>query len=130
MKITLIVSYLFGILGVLLMIYRRFEPGFHSLSLGFIFGMVFSHSVVIFPSLLKGFPDENKLTYLPFIIFTIANVLRVGTGLVVYGGLASPKLAKAFAHTNIFSGFIHFFAIITLFLMIKRMTKQYSKVEV
>ncbi len=122
-RITLNISYIFGIIGVILIIYRRFEPGFHSISLGFIFGMVFSHSVIIFPSIYNKIPQQEKLSYIPFTIFTLANIARVLSSAVIYMGLFSQKIVPIFLIINIASGFLHFISIILLFIMIKSMVK-------
>lgn len=120
MRVTLIVAYIFAIVGVLLLCCKSFEPGFHSISLGFVFGMVFSHAIVIFPSIIaKKMPQDNQISYKPFIIFTIANILRVSSSAVIYLGLVSSKVMPVFSVINIISGFIHFLAILLLFIMVK-----------
>ncbi|MFN7181792.1 MAG: hypothetical protein ACK4NF_03820 [Planctomycetota bacterium] len=122
-RTTLNISYIFAITGILLLIYRRFEPGFHSLSLGFIFGMVFSHSIIIFPSIFGKMPKEEKLSYLPFTIFTLGNIVRIVSSTIIYGGILPQKIIPFFSIINIASGFIHFISLILLFVMIKSMTR-------
>ncbi len=130
MRVTLIIAYIFAIVGILLLMVRSFEPGFHSISLGFVFGMVFSHAIVIFPSIMaKKLPQDNQISYVPFIIFTISNVLRVSSSTVIYLGLLSSKVMPIFSAINIASGFFHFLSILLLFIKVKSIINSNVKAQ-
>lgn len=125
MRTTLIISYIFGISGAMLLIAGRFEPGFHSLSLGFVFGMVFSHAIVIFPSIIaKKLPADNQISYLPFLFFTLANLIRVISASAIYMNIKFLSSISFFSMLYIFSGFLHFFSILQLFIMVKKIIKE------
>lgn len=124
MKITLITAYIFAVVGILLLLVRSFEPGFHSIALGFVFGMVFSHAIVIFPSLIaKKLPADNQISYLPFLFFTLANVIRIVSASAIYMKIKFLSFTPIFSISYIFSGFLHFFSVLLLFIMVKKIIK-------
>ncbi|GBC75154.1 hypothetical protein HRbin06_00468 [archaeon HR06] len=81
----LFIAYFWGILGsILLIIYsltelRLYDAFIHSLSLGFIGTMILAHAPIIALAALGL--RKKKNSYLPLILLTLANILRITTDL-------------------------------------------------
>jgi len=79
----LFIAYFWGILGsILLIIYslnelRLYDAFIHSLSLGFIGTMILAHAPIIALTALGLRKKRNS--YLPLILLTLANILRIST---------------------------------------------------
>ncbi len=86
---ALFVSYAWLILGSLAMMLSGYLPGavvkdilFHTMGLGFIFTMILAHAPLILPAALGKLPAQSA-PLLPFVVFQLMTVLRIGADLNV-----------------------------------------------
>ncbi|MCL4336264.1 MAG: NnrS family protein [Candidatus Thermoplasmatota archaeon] len=119
MRTGVIISYLWLILGLLLFTAQLIaghgflDPAAHSIALGFIGTFIVAHSPVIFPLTLKKKANQENVSYLPLVILTIANVMRV------FGDLLAPFAQVGYTISYI-SGFVILIAIVAFIYNLRR----------
>ncbi len=85
----------------------------HSIALGFIGTFIVAHSPVIFPLTLKKRARQDNVTYLPLIILTLSNVMRV------FGDLVSHSNSAGFTASYL-SGYILIIAIVAFIYNLRK----------
>lgn len=92
MRAGIVTSYFWLIVGVILFTLRAYgitgilDPATHAIALGFVGTFIVSHSPIIFPLVLGKKADQSKVIFLPLILITVANAMRVfgDLGTLVY----------------------------------------------
>jgi hypothetical protein len=119
MQKGIIISYLWLFLGLLLFILQVIrghgflDPAAHSIALGFIGTFIVAHSPVIFPLTLKKKAVQENVTYLPIIVITVANVMRIFGDLSLNVSWVSSAVSYA-------SGYVILLAIIAFVYNLRR----------
>ena len=85
----------------------------HAIALGFIGSFIVAHSPVIFPLTLKRNANQERVTFLPLIILTVSNVMRV------FGDLASYVSSAGFVASYL-SGYVLLIALVAFVYNLKR----------
>lgn len=91
--------------------------GIHSITLGFVFSMVFAHAPIIFPNVGKFKFIFSKILYIPFLLLHISIMLRVLSYLL-------PTIKTISLHLN-YSSIILFF--VTFFILVVRSKAKSAK---
>ncbi len=121
MRTGIIVSYFWLIIGVILFAFRAsgttgiLDPATHAIALGFIGTFIVSHSPIIFPLVLGKKANQNRVVFLPLIVITIANAMRV------FGDLGS-LISKSLSLISYLSGYILIIAVIAFIFNLRRIT--------
>lgn len=126
MQRGIIISYVWLFLGLALFTLQIvrghgfLDPAAHSIALGFIGTFIISHSPVIFPLTLKKKAVQENVSYLPLVVITIANVMRI------FGDLTIPisNVATIFSYA---SGYVILIAIVAFVYNLKKIMSPESE---
>ncbi|MHB1708622.1 MAG: hypothetical protein ACYCT2_04010 [Thermoplasmataceae archaeon] len=83
MRTGIIAAYFWLILGTSLFVVQVYvgsgflDPATHSIALGFIGTFIIAHSPIIFPLVLKKRAMQERVSYLPLAMITVASAMRV-----------------------------------------------------
>lgn len=119
MQKGIVISFIWLFLGIALFMLQLIQghglldPAAHSIALGFIGTFIVSHSPIIFPLTLKKKANQDNVTYLPLIVITIANIMRIAGDLTISFSLYSSILSYA-------SGYVIILAILAFAYNLKR----------
>lgn len=119
MRAGVLLSFFWLILGLILFVLQVvvghgfLDAATHSIALGFIGTFIVAHSPVIFPLTLKKRARQEKVTYLPLIVLTLSNLMRV------FGDLASHFSGAGFIASYL-SGYILLIAIVAFIYNLRR----------
>lgn len=121
MKTGIVIAYSWLVIGIVLFSIRLFgvtgllDPATHSFALGFFGTFIVTHSPIIFPLVLKRDVMRDRVTLLPIISITVADVMRV------FGDLAS-RVSTTWNVVSYISGYAIIVAIIAFVYNIFRVT--------
>lgn len=119
MRAGILISFFWLVLGLILFVLQLIlgqgflDPAAHSIALGFIGTFIFAHSPVIFPLTLKKNARQERVTFLPLLVLTVANAMRV------FGDLAIPLTSVGFM-MSYFSGYVLIIAIVAFVYNLRR----------
>lgn len=114
-----VISYIWLFIGIGLYILQILkghgflDPAAHSIAIGFIGTFIVAHSPIIFPTVFKKEANVERLTLLPIIVITVANIMRV------FGDIAIPFLPFA-EFISYASGFVIIIAIFAFVYNLRR----------
>ena len=119
MRTGILLSFFWLVLGLILFVLQLIlghgflDPATHSIALGFIGTFIFSHSPVIFPLTLKKKARQERVTFLPLVVLTVSNLMRV------FGDLAAPVTSAGFV-ASYFSGYVLLIALVAFLYNLRR----------
>lgn len=119
MRTGVLLSFFWLFLGLFLFVLQLIaghgylDAATHAIALGFIGSFIIAHSPVIFPLTLKRNANQERVTFLPLIILTVSNVMRV------FGDLASHVSSAGFAASYL-SGYVLLIALVAFVYNLKR----------
>ncbi len=112
----LVVAYLWFFVGLGLTIawsgsersVALYDAATHSLAVGFIGTMILAHAPVIVPALLPLRVDQQKISFLPLVLLTAANLMRVGGHALKGAGLSFGNDVVGFSGLVVLATFVAF----------------------
>ncbi len=119
MRTGVLLSFFWLFLGLFLFVLQLIvgqgylDAATHAIALGFIGSFIVAHSPVIFPLTLKRNANQERVTFLPLIILTVSNVMRV------FGDLASYVSSAGFVASYL-SGYVLLIALVAFVYNLKR----------
>ncbi len=125
MQKGIIISFIWLFLGLALFLLQIMlghgflDPAAHSIALGFIGTFIVSHSPIIFPLTLKKRANPENVTFLPMVVITIANSMRILGDLTISVSSYSSMVSYA-------SGYMIIVAILSFAYNLKRIMPSHS----
>ena len=119
MRFGVILSYLWLVLGLILFALQMkcgsgfLDPAAHSIALGFIGTFIVAHSPVIFPLTLKKRAIQNNVSFMPLVMLTVSNVMRVSGDLIA-------RITALGNYLSYLSGYVILLAIIAFVYNLRR----------
>ena len=119
MRTGVLLSFFWLVLGLILFVMQLvlwhgfLDPATHSIALGFIGTFIFAHSPVIFPLTLKKKARQDRVIFLPLIVLTVSNAMKV------FGDLAAPATPFGFTISYL-SGYVLIIAIAAFVYNLRR----------